>query len=66
MLVSIILNLNMTGSVTPVGGTVLQNTHGGTPQAMPYYDYNKERKIRVENEDAEVLFLIETIMKECL
>ncbi len=56
----------MTGNITPVGGTVLENTHGGTPQAMPYYDYNKERKRIVEQEDAEVLFLIKTIMKECL
>ncbi len=65
MLVSLILNLNMTGGNTPTTDTFLQNTQGGA-MAIPYYDYNKERKIRVENEDSEVLFLIETIMRECL
>ncbi len=64
MLVSLILNLNMTGGGTPSTGTATERRMGGAKKALPpIYDYDAEQKKIIEQEDGEVQFLIETILR---
>lgn len=64
MLVSLILNLNMTGSGPTPSTPARQQTSGGN--IMAAYNYDEERKKRVTQDDNEVIFFIETIIRECL